>query len=428
MHIAHVLSYIGEQYGGPPKVALGMSRVISASGVTVSCWATASPEDSPSLRANPAFHLLEAGQMMGGLHCAPLAHAMTREIGSIDVIHIHEIWLRLQYAASKVAGRNQVPCIITPHGGLEPWRIRRKGLLKYVKKATYLKLVGTRMLNEAACLHAVTPCEIAGFRQAGYRGAVTVVPNGIDVEKFSRLPDRQEAEVHWPELRGRRVVLFLSRLSSEKGLDEFLPAWGRVVGRSSYDDALLVLAGPDDRGYRSTVESLIARHDLGGHVVCTGIVSGSRKLSLVSRADGYVLPSHSEGFSVSLLENMAAGKAVLITPGCNFPEIARANAGLTVPCESAALAEGACALLDMSPKSRMEMGWRARNLILQDYTWDIVGRKMMTVYDCVVHGRPVPERPEPFNTPARTTESTSDVLAILHKTATLPQRTAPSNT
>ncbi|GAF87084.1 unnamed protein product, partial [marine sediment metagenome] len=111
----------------------------------------------------------------------------------------------------------------------------------------------------------------------------------------------------------------------------------------------------------------------------------------------YALPSHAEGFSLSLLENLACGKPVLITNGCNFPEVARSGAGFCVPAQQGPLEEGLKRLLDMSALDLESMGQKGRELVLQNYTWDIAARKMATVYRCILEGKVIPLDPEPVS-------------------------------
>ena len=165
--------------------------------------------------------------------------------------------------------------------------------------------------------------------------------------------------------------------------------------RTGYEDALLVLSGPEDRGYGPIVTSLIQRCRVASQILLTGIGQELQNMALISRADLYTLPSHSEGFSISILENLAAGKPVLITPGCNFPEVAKAGAGLSVNPVAEEIETGLRKLLDLSPEERQKMGERGRKLIRDNYTWDIAARKMITVYRAILNKEPIPLYPEP---------------------------------
>jgi len=396
MHVAHILRCMAERMGGPPRSVRGLGAALAARGHRVTYFSAANRKDMAELAAcGPEIRRYPMDWPHGWFRSRALAEDLGRSLPHIDLLHVHGVWSHPHYVAAKLGRRTGTPYIVAPRGELEPWRVRN-GALKHAKKVAYLSLLGNTTLRGAACLHAITPCEVDGFRRAGYRGPVTIVPNGVDADRFARLPNPAEAESRWPVLKGRRVVLFLSRLKTEKGLDRLLPAWHRLAGTSgTHDDALLVLAGPDDRGFRKVVEALIERYGMARRVLLTGTVRGREKLALISRADLFTLPSYSEGFSIALLENLAAGKPVLISPGCNFPEVAEAGAGLCVPPESGALADALRTILDLSPAERAAMGRRGRELVVGRYSWQQAAEKMITVYRCLLDGREIPENPQP---------------------------------
>ena len=397
MHVANVLGYMANRYGGPPKSMYGMGQAITGHGCEISYWATTKASDQDDLVASgPSVHLYETVWPHGWFRAPALVDDLVGRISSIDLFHIQGMWSYPQLSASRIARRFDVPYLITPRGVLAPWHIRRKSRVKFFKKMVYFALAGKSMLRSARCLHAVASKEVEGFRQIGYDGPVTIVPNGINPRDFNELPPREEAEAYWPDLRNRRVILFLSRLSKEKGLDQFLPALANVVRGSTYKDVLLVLAGSDLEEYSTIVNALVTKNRLSEHVLFTGMVEARRKAQLISRADIYALPSHAEGFSLSLLENLASGKPVLITNGCNFPEVARSGAGFCVPAQQGPLEEGLKRLLDMSALDLASMGQKGRELVLENYTWDVAGRKMITVYKCILEGREIPLYPSPF--------------------------------
>ena len=401
LRIVHVLQCLSERSGGPPQSTQGLGTALAALGNAVSYWSPVSEQDrSELLSRGPQVRLFDVDWPRAWFRSNALTRELTNEIATIDVLHLHEVWSHPIVAAAAIGRKTQTPYVIAPRGELEPWRVKNN-LLKYVKKRVYLSLLGRRMLQGAACLHAITPCEVDGFRRAGYPGPISIVPNGIDPRPYAELPDPLEAEQRWPSLKGRRVVLFLARLQKEKGLDRLIPAWKNLTNHSSYDDAVLVIAGPDDRGYHAVVNALIERHGVGSRVLLTGMVRARKKMALISRADIYTLPSYSEGFSMSVLENLAAAKPVLITPGCNFPEVAEAAAGLCVPPESGPLEQSLRELLDMSGPDRAAMGRRGQELVRRNYTWEIAARKMITVYRCILEGKEIPLYPEPARAAGR---------------------------
>ena len=385
-----------EKYGGPPKATVGLGNEMQQLGNQVSYWTTASEEDRSILHARGTdTRIFNRSWPLSWYRSPELIKELRREISSIDMLHLQEVWSHPQLAASRIARHSDTPYVITPHGEFEPWRVRNS-FVKHLKKKIYLSLAGRSMLRYAACVHAIAPNEVKGIRETGYKGAITLIPNGVDIASYVNLPAPSIADRRWPQLANRRVVLFLSRLSREKGLEQLIPAWASLTARNNYDDAILVIAGPDDRGYRAEVDCLVEKHGATSNVLLTGMVQGNEKLALVSRANIYTLPSYSEGFSMSILEALAASKPVLITPGCNFPEVAECGAGFCVEPESSLLMEAFERLLDMTDEDRAGMGERGRQLVEKEYAWDVLARKMLTVYHNILEGRDIPLHPQPI--------------------------------
>jgi poly(glycerol-phosphate) alpha-glucosyltransferase len=93
---------------------------------------------------------------------------------------------------------------------------------------------------------------------------------------------------------------------------------------------------------------------------------------------------------MSVLEAMACRLPLLLTPGCNFPEVQACDAGLEVPPDAEGTARGLQQLLGMSDANRKQMGARGRRLLEERYTWDHVAGQMMAVYRWLVDGGPAP--------------------------------------
>jgi len=74
----------------------------------------------------------------------------------------------------------------------------------------------------------------------------------------------------------------------------------------------------------------------------------------------------------------------------NFPEIADIGAGEVVELNDDALSSALLKLLSLSPEERQEMGEQGEKFVLKNYTWDIAAHRMLTVYCCILDGRPVP--------------------------------------
>jgi glycosyltransferase involved in cell wall biosynthesis len=242
--------------------------------------------------------------------------------------------------------------------------------------------VERRYLQRAACLHALVPSELEDIRRFGITAPVAVVPNGIDLTPFDH-PQTSELAFDGRPHPGP-VAIFLSRIHPKKGLTLLLRAWSRL-GRGA-DGWLLIVAGPDEDGHRRQLELQAVDLGLGDRVLFCGPLYGPDKLQLLTSAELFILPSRSEGFSVAVLEAMAARTPVLITDKCNFDEVQVSGAGEVTECSVEAIASGLNRLLQLSRDQRREMGLRARRLVEAKYTWEQVVVEMESVYQWVISG------------------------------------------
>jgi glycosyltransferase involved in cell wall biosynthesis len=267
--------------------------------------------------------------------------------------------------------RAGVPYVLETFGTLNPWALRQKRL----KKQVFLALVHRRLLREATFVHALNDVEARHVIEASGGASVEVFPNGVFLEEF------EGADA----ARGRRAVealadapyaLFLARLHPVKGLDLLADAFADAA--RAVPGAHLVVAGPEDVG-AADFRASVREHGLEERVHLVGEVAGAFKRDLLHGAACFVQPSRQEGFSVSILEALAAGRAVAITEGCNFPEVAEAEAGFVVPFERNALSDAIARLLS-DPEDAARRGANGRSLVERRYTWEAVALQCLDAY------------------------------------------------
>jgi glycosyltransferase involved in cell wall biosynthesis len=165
-----------------------------------------------------------------------------------------------------------------------------------------------------------------------------------------------------------------------------VPALQQVV--TEVPDARLVIAGPDEGGYRARVEATISAHGLRGAVRFTGLLTPLECDAAMSSAALLVAPSYQENFGMAVAEAMAAGLPVVVSDKVNLSgEIAGAGAGLVVAIESGKLAEAIVALL-RDPERRLRMGTAGRRLVAERYSASAVGERLRKAYAEL--GRPAP--------------------------------------
>jgi glycosyltransferase involved in cell wall biosynthesis len=298
-------------------------------------------------------------------------------IRKADGIHIHGIWETHCAVGASLAHTCRRPYILSAHGMLERWALQAKRL----KKAVYATLVETNNLRRATCLRALTQAEVGDYRRIGLTNPVAVVPSGVAIPESVSAALFQEA---YPQLADKRVVLFLGRLHPKKGLAMLVRAWARSA--SSFDDAHLVLAGPDFEGTRATLGALVDELGIRHQVTFTGMLAGPMKWSALATASVFALPSFSEGFSVAVLEALGMGLPVIVTRACNIPEVAESRCGWVVEPEQRAIEIAIEESLGLPALERHMMGERGLALVASRFTWPVVGKQMAEVYRWVLGG------------------------------------------
>jgi len=389
VNLLHVIPYYAPawSYGGVVRAAADLTRAQAAAGHRVFVLTTdalAPGQRMPDLAAEiDSVSVVRVRNVSNALRArfnfstpVGLGRAARRllDAQAIDVVHCHELRTVENLLAAPVAQARGVPVVVSPHGTLtyatgrarfkQSWDRTFAGLLRRFDRVIALT---EDEAAEARALWAARGVPLAG---------PAVVPNGIHLADFARLPDPAAFRARW-DLGPGPVVLFLGRLHARKGLQFLIPAFAQIA--DAIPDARLVLAGPDE-GMRASLDAQIARLGLADRVIFTGMLTGEDKLAALAAADLFTLPAEGEGFSMAVLEAMACGLPVLLTPGCHFPEAARAGAGLVVAREPDTLAEGLRALLTDAER-RASMGRRARALVEARYTWPQVVARLDEAYE-----------------------------------------------
>lgn len=296
-----------------------------------------------------------------------LARELRRHLPSSDICLTRGNWGFVNFITNRLCRRNRISYVLYPEGSFDPWAIRHKAW----KKLPWWWLGERRIYHQAAAVIALTQAEADQMRHLGITTRVEIIPNGVFLEEFHQGLSRTELEKAIPGLGAGPFLLFLGRLHPKKGLHLLLPALARLPER--FREVRLVVAGPDEGGYRSRMITLAEELGLSSRVLFLGPVHGALKVGLLREASLFVLNSLSEGLPLAVLEAMAAGTPVLLSPACNLPEVAAAGAGLIVPLEFQDIARALESLLS-DAAALQEMGANGRRLVEAKFTWKHVGR------------------------------------------------------
>lgn len=388
MRILLVIPSIGNIYGGPSKIVLGLAKALGRQGKLVDIVTTnVNGEQVLDVPLNEWIN--ELGYRIQYFPCFDLsdykwsnifASWLFSHVQDYDLVHTNAIFSLSNLPAHWACQWHNVPYIMTPHGMLEPWALSYKAW----KKQFYYRILERFALNKASAIQATASPEAKHLQRLGLTTSIVTIPNGVYESEFNALPDADIFYQKFPLTRGKLLVLFLGRIDPKKGLDLLAKAFSSV--RLHCSQVHLVIAGPDNIGFLPTAQNYFETLGCSEAVTFTGMLSGNLKYSAITAADIYIAPSYSEGFSMSILEAMASGLPCIITTGCNFPEAGEEKAAYVVASKAEEIADALLFCLTHRDEAR-RTGHLARKFILENYTWEKVAEKLIALYQEILLGR-----------------------------------------
>ncbi|MFH9584014.1 glycosyltransferase family 4 protein [Streptomyces luteogriseus] len=292
------------------------------------------------------------------------------------LVHAHSAKAGL---AGRLAVRGRIPTVFQPHA----WSFEAvDGVTAALARGW--ERWGARWAARVVC---VSEAERRRGVEAGVRGRWSVVPNGIDVERFRPADAGAVRERLLPDGDPRApLVVCVGRLCRQKGQDVLLTAWESVLRRVPGARLVLVGDGPDHGRLRALAP---------GSVLFAGDVADV--VPWYQAADLVVLPSRWEGMALAPLEAMACGRPVVVTDVGGARE--SLPPGLLPHClvpapAPAALAAALTGLL-LDPPLRAALGDQGRRHVLSTHDVRRTAQAVADVYRELLDAHAVsPERRE----------------------------------
>lgn len=305
------------------------------------------------------------------LYCPAAKQILSEELSKTDcVLHQGTTWTHFGLLAAKEAGRKgQSPYLIWPRGVFSPAALA----ISPVRKRVHFRLFLKNWYLRAGAIVATGQLEAEHIQSLRLKGRTEIIPNGIDVNNLQAGCSRDELAQRFGKGLHGRVILALGRLCPIKGLDRLIEAFTLVSGK--HGQSVLVLAGPDENGYKRKLQKQAQRLGINGRVVFTGRVDGPEKVGLLGVADMLAMPSGSENFGISAAEAAACRTPVVLTRQCGIaPALSEANAGIAVGQNPTDLAEAIDRLL-ADDDLRRQMGRNGQELIHTKFSWNHAAKR-----------------------------------------------------
>ncbi len=383
MRILHVVpTYLpAVRYGGPIYSVHSLCKALVALGHEVHVYTTSvdGEKDSEVPLGQPVnldgvqVWYFPSRHLRRLYYSPPLLRMLKKEVRKFDIVHLHSVFLWPTWAAARTARQCGIPYILTPRGMLVNDLVQRKS--RWLK-ICWIKLIEQKNIERAALVHLTSSRELDELEKFSFQAAQTaVIPNGVDGsatwEKNELRADVQKI-VSQPD-----YVLFFGRINWEKGIDRLIRIWKNVP------KVRLIVAGNDEEGYLQQLQQIAKEEQVEARITFLArSISGADKEALFAAARLFVLPSYSENFGITVLEAMIRKIPIIVTEEVGAAEIVRkSGAGKVVIADN--LGQEIAAIL-ADDKELSVMAQCGYEHVVQQYSWDRIGKRMEHVYCDIV--------------------------------------------
>jgi glycosyltransferase involved in cell wall biosynthesis len=362
---------------GPDRAVTQLVEHLSRSGVRTEVWDLDPAHTKMRQRMFGETLVFElpsrrrSAEIVSGIHPDVRAFVQDRR-REIDLLHLHSVFTPHNVSIARASAK---PYILSPRGGYSPAVLT--GRHRWTK-AAWMGLYERRFIGQAAAVHAVSEPEARRLVELTGHPRVVCIPNAVEAA--------DQAIQTAPRRQGEERVLFIGRLAvQQKGLDLLLRGLAQSF-RSDPPAIHLTMAGSDFRGGRAELEQLTRALSIAEHVTIHEPVYGRVKDEMLAGCHWFVHTSRWEGLPFAVLEALAAGRPVLLTPETNLTDqVHEYNAGIVVSGTPEGISDGLHRLAECDDSSYEGMREGARRLASEKFGWPAITRQMVGLYQQVLH-------------------------------------------
>lgn len=323
----------------------------------------------------PLSSLIYGAMLPGGLNYKMFG--LEREIGDQDILHAAETYNGYSYQCARVRAAGKKKLVLTVWENI-PFASYRdfKGLTNNHKIVDYVK-------DRADVFIAVTGRAKAALQIEGVpEDRIRVIPVGVDTSRFR--PEGRDALIreHIGAKDDDFLVLFVARLTKEKGIYDLLHAVKLITLDPALGHVKVAIAGSGPE--KDSMARLIGKLNIGSRVRLIGSFPYDEVPKLYHAADAFILPSTAvhfwqEQFGMVLIEAMASGLPVISTRSGSIPEVV-GDGGLLIQPNDPLSIYNEIKRLALDASLCRSLGSKARSLVEEQYNLARISGMIDRVY------------------------------------------------
>ena len=366
MNLLHVIGSVNPACGGPIAGVKHLGTALVSQGHHVEI-ASLDPPAAPYLGQCPLpVHPLGPTKLAYAFNTR-LIPWLRANCSHYDVVIVNGIWQFHSFGAWCALRSSDTPYILFTHGMLDPW-FKKRYPLKHLKKWMYWPWAEYRVLRDAQAVLFTCEEERVLARQSFWLYRCNEIVVNYGTAKPTGEPQIELSEFFgcYPELRGKKLALFMGRIHPKKGCDLLIEAFAKVLAHHS--EWHLVIAGPDQVGLQKKLNHRAEKLGIASRITWTGMINGAVKWGALRAAEVFVLPSHQENFGIVVAEALATGTPTLISDRVNiWREIQADGAGLVAEDTLSGTCEFFRSYLELPEEERLRMRQLARQSFEQRF-------------------------------------------------------------
>ena len=364
LNILHVISYIGQDQGGPVESLRLIVKAQVSSGHRIQIVHTHTSSNGMTIDFENQTKIIELKSFTNYRVSFNSINKIINKDYIPDIIHVHGLWSYNLIVVQKISKKFNIPFFISPCGMLNPKALK---ISKYRKKIISF-LFEESIIKSANCLIAKSQLEFKDISNLYPNNRIEIIGNPIDLyhldDNYNINSDSKNKE-----------LIFIGRIHHVKGLVQLLRAWNKIAPK--FQDWELTLIGPDESNYLSQLQKIINFKQ--NRVKYLGAIYNREKWQRLYNADLFIMPSNFENFGTSILEALSSGLPVIISNQTPWTEIQKHKMGWIVENNNESIEKTLEIALSYSKKELKIMGEKGKKFA-KYFDYKFIGDTLIRLY------------------------------------------------
>jgi len=308
---------------------------------------------------------------------------------SNHLFHFHGLWR----THSRLNNLNDTLYVVSPHGMLMPHCLKRSRLKKLISR----KLWEDNFIKNSKYIFALSIQEAVSISKIYTEKNIILFPNYVNIPNISNKVINLSPPWKNDIGNSKKVLLFLSRFDSIKGIYILIDAWMQLIKSNRNKDWSLAFVGYGDNGNLKNYIEILKNNNNLRDVFVYPPAYGLMKEACFRNSDAFILPSFSEASPMAALEALSYGKPSIISKSCGVYETARfinkksnyLSQKPYIEClpKTESIKKSLNILFNMNQKSLMELSLKSVSFIEENYNASKKFEDLLNIYSDIAKNK-----------------------------------------